>query len=140
MNQEQENLPIKKAKSKSKPKPKAKPKSEFPIDSQAKTPTKPKAKIQPKPQAKKESRTVMTESPITGVDYKTIEVDSTVVSKMEAEVVQTELYQPETREYWEADPSVKTPNEPKEPNDKGRIILFLVAVAVVLLAYSYFSK
>jgi hypothetical protein len=136
MNQEQEKQPVKKAKSKSKPKPKAKPKTEFPIDSQAKTPTQPKAKIQPK----RESRTVMTESPITGVDYKTIEVDETVVSKMEAEVVQTEIDQPETREYWEIDPFVKPPTETKEPNDKGRIILFLVVVAAALLAYSYFSK
>jgi hypothetical protein len=136
MNQEQENLPIKKAKSK--PKPKAKPKSEFPIDSQAKTPTQPKAKIQAKPQAKKETRTVMTESPITGVDYKTIEVDETVVSKMEAEVVQTEIDQPATREYWETDPA--TPSEPKEPNDKGRIILFVVIVAAALLGYLYFTK
>ena len=126
MNQEQENLPIKKAKSKSKPKPKAKPQSEFPIASQAKTPTQPKAKIQAKPQAKKETRTVMTESPITGVDYKTVEVDAKVASKMEAEVVQSEI-----------DTFKK---EPKEPNDKGRIILFLVVVAVALLAYSYFSK
>jgi hypothetical protein len=140
MNQEQEKQPVKKAKSKSKPKPKAKPKSEFPIDSPAKTPTKPKAKIQPKPQVKKESRTIMTESPITGVDYKTIEVDSSVVSKMEAEVVQTELYRPETREYWEDDSSVKTPTEPKEANDKAGIILFVVAVTVALLAYLYFTK
>jgi hypothetical protein len=140
MNQEQENLPIKKAKSKSKPKPKAKPKSEFPIDSQAKTPTQPKAKIQPKPQPKKESRTVMTESPITGVDYKTIEVDATEVSKMEAEVVQTEIDKPSTKEYWEVDAIDTYKKEPKEPNDKGRIILFVVAVAIVLLAYSYFSK
>jgi hypothetical protein len=138
MNQEQEKQPVKKAKSKSKPKPKAKPQSEFPIDSQAKTPTQPKAKIQAKPQVKKETRTVMTESPITGVDYKTIEVDETVVSKMEAEVVQTEIDQPATREYWETDPA--TPSETKESNDKGRIILFLVVVAVALLAYSYFSK
>jgi len=140
MNQEQENLPIKKAKSKSKPKPKAKPKSEFPIDSQAKTPTKPKAKIQAKPQAKKESRTVMTESPITGVDYKTVEVDETVVSKMEAEVRQTEIDQPGIVYFSDADPSVTTPDEPKESNDKSRIILFVVIVAAALLAYSYFTR
>jgi hypothetical protein len=80
----------------------------------------------------------MTESPITGVDYKTIEVDETVVSKMEAEVVQTEIDQPATREYWETDPA--TPSEPKEPNDKGRIILFVVIVAAALLGYLYFTK
>jgi hypothetical protein len=140
MNQEQENLPIKKAKSKSKPKPKAKPKTEFPIDSQAKTPTQPKAKIQAKPQAKKESRTVMTESPITGVDYKTIEVDATQVSKMEAEVVQTEIDKPATKEYWEVDPIDTYIKKSKEENDKGRIILFVIAVAIVLLGYLYLTK
>lgn len=134
MNQEQENQPIKKAKTKSKPK--AKPQAEFPIASPAKTPTKPKAKIQ----AKKESRTVMTESPITGVDYKTVEVDAKVVSKMEADVAQTEIDQPLTKEYWEVDPTDTFKSEPKESNDKTRIVLFLVIVAAALLAYSYFTR
>jgi hypothetical protein len=138
MNQEQEKQPVKKAKSKSKPKPKAKPQSEFPIATPAET--KPKLQPKAKPQAKKETRTVMTESPITGVDYKTVEVDAKVASKMEAEVVQSEIDTPSTKEYWEIDPFVKPPTETKEPNDKGRIILFLVVVAAALLAYSYFSK
>lgn len=142
MNQEQENLPIKKAKSKSKPKPKAKPKSEFPItpSTEAKPKLQPKAKPQAKPQAKKETRTVMTESPITGVNYKTVEVDAKVASKMEAEVVQSEIDTPSTKDYWEVDPIDTFKPEQKEPNDKGRIILFLVVVAAALLAYSYFSK
>lgn len=142
MNQEQEKQPIKKAKSKSKPKAKAKPQSEFPIapSAVAKPKLQPKAKPQAKPQAKKETRTVMTESPITGVDYKTVEVDTKVASKMEAEVVQSEIDKPSTKGYWEIDPFVKPPTEPKEPNDKSRIILFLVIAAAALLAYSYFSK
>lgn len=138
MNQEQENLPVKKAKSKTKPKAKAKPKSEFPIAPSVVS--KPKLQPKAKPQAKKETRTVMTESPITGVDYKTVEVDAKVASKMEAEVVQSEIDTPSTKEYWEIDPFVKPLTETKEPNDKGRIILFLVVVAAALLAYSYFSK
>ena len=138
MNQEQENLPIKKAKSKSKPKPKAKPKSEFPITPS--TETKPKLQPKAKPQAKKETRTVITESPITGVNYKTVEVDAKVASKMEADVVQSEIDTPSTKNYWEVDPIDTFKLEQKEPNDKGRIILFLVVVAAALLAYSYFSR
>jgi hypothetical protein len=158
MNQEQENLPIKKAKTKSKPKPKAKPQAEFPVASQAKTSTKPKPKAKPqaefpvasqaktstkpktKIQPKRESRTVMTESHITGVDYKTIEVNATEVSKMEAEVVQTEIDQPLTKKYWEVDPTDTFKSEPKESNDKTRIVLFLVIVTAALLAYSYFTR
>lgn len=138
MNQEQEKQPVKKAKSKSKSKAKAKPQSEFPITES--TETKPKLQPKAKPQSKRESRTVMTESPITGVNYKTVEVNAKVASKMEAEVVQSEIDTPSTKEYWNQEPIAAIKKEPKEPNDKGRIILFLVVVATVLLAYSYFSK